>query len=67
MPANKDVLEELKVMRLQSAFEQGVYWALSKFMSFIPDEDKDAPIGYNSACEDVIENYEQFTNSIAKP
>lgn len=59
-----DVLDELKQDRLRMAFTSGVYWALSKFMAFIPEEDKNSPFGYNAACEDIINNMESFQSSI---
>lgn len=80
MPTTGEILEELKIIRLRSAFVQGLYAGLGEFLKAVPDEDKggrkgckysdteydsEAVVyGYNLALDQIMGNYDLLATKI---
>ena len=64
MPVKPDVLEEIKIGRLRSAFREGLYFMLSEILKMVPEEDKSKPDAWNDAWVEVMDKYEVLANGI---
>ena len=64
MPPKHDILEEIKVDRIRSAFREGIHFAFEEILKLVPLEDKTKPAAYNQAWNEAIDKCSELHHEV---